>query len=101
MIEAPSDSDNFLIYWTPNALTVTDVSCKVSSATSAVVTLQECDANGGSCVATAIASGTCATTKTSLTVTNSDVDSGDSIVTDIGTVTGSPGYLTVCLTFTE
>ncbi|MGI9538556.1 MAG: hypothetical protein ACR2N6_00230 [Miltoncostaeaceae bacterium] len=96
-VEEPTDSDNFLLFRADAALTVTDVECLTESATSVVVAVEECDANGGSCEATDVASGACGTTNTSLTVTNADVQSGDWLRLDIGTVSGSPGHVTVCL----
>jgi hypothetical protein len=100
-VESPVDADNFLFFRAESVSTVTAVDCMVDAATSADVAVQECDANGGSCEATDVASGTCTTTNASLSVTNSDVQAGDWLRLDIGTVSGSPGHVTLCFTFTQ
>ena len=82
-----------------NDTTVLLVECMVNAATSADVTVEECDGGGASCVS--IATGTCATGNTSLTLSNATVDAGDWLRLDVGSVTGSPGHVTVCVTFTE
>ena len=96
---AAVNGESFLVYRAETALTVNAVDCLVNAATSTVVTVEECDADGGSCVGTAIATGTCATTNTALTVNNSDVDASDWIRLTIGTVTGIPEHVTVCVRF--
>jgi hypothetical protein len=78
---------------------VTAAHCLVASATSAVVSVQECDGDGGNCVATAIASGTCANTTTSMTIANADVDPGDWLRIDVGAISGIPSHVAVCVTF--
>jgi hypothetical protein len=97
VIEAPSDADNFLFFRAASVFTVTRVDCMTgTAATTSVLTVQECDANGASCVS--VATGTCAATNTALTVTNATIDANDWVRIDIGTVTGAPGHLNVCVT---
>lgn len=100
-IESPSDSDNFLFFRTDVGLTVTGIDCLVNTSTSAVITVQECNANGGSCAATEAAM-TCGTTNSteSGAVDDSTIDAGDWLRVDVGAVTGAPGHATVCVTFT-
>lgn len=100
VIESPDDADDLLFFRTDSAITVTGIDCLVDAATSAVVTVQECDANGGSCVAVEAAM-TCGTTNTADDgIDNAAVDAGDWLRVDIGTVSGTPGHVNVCTTFT-
>ncbi len=62
-IESPVSGDSLLFFRADTALTVTHVNCLANAATSAVLTVQECNANGGSCGATEAAM-TCGTTNT-------------------------------------
>lgn len=101
VVESPADADNFLLFRANAAATVTGADCLVDAATSVDVALEECDADGGSCEATAVAGGTCATTNTSLTVTNSDIEAGDWLRLDVGTVVGTPAHVTFCWSFTQ
>lgn len=101
VVESPIDADNFLFFRAASSTTVTAVDCIVAAATSAAVAVQECDANGGGCEVTDIASGTCSVTNISLAVTNSDVQAGDWVRVDIGAISGSPGHVTVCVSFTQ
>lgn len=97
VIESPTDSDNLLFVRAPSALTVSAVNCIANAATSVVLTVQECDANGGSC--TTVATGTCTTSNSGLTVSDSSVDSSDWLRVDVGTVTGTPGHVAACIDF--
>ena len=101
MIEDPADADNVLFFRSENAVTVSSVDCLVNAATSVVIAVEECDSSGGSCVGTDVASGTCGTTITALTVANSGIDAGDIIRIDVGTVTGTPEQVLVCVRFSE
>jgi hypothetical protein len=97
VIEAPSDADNFLFFRAASAFTVSAVNCMTNTAaTTTVITIQECDANGAACVS--VATGTCNATNTSLTVTNGTIDAGDWVRVDVGTVSGTPGHVNVCAT---
>jgi hypothetical protein len=97
VVEAPSDADNFLFFRAASAFTVTGVNCMTSTAASTgVITVQECDANGAACVS--VATGTCAATNTTLTVTNGSIDAGDWVRVDVGVVAGGPGHVNVCAT---
>ena len=100
-IESPIDADNFLFFRADTGLTVTGIDCLVNAATSAVVTVQECDANAASCTATETAM-TCGTTNTTEAggIDDATIDAGDWLRVDIGTVTGLPEHVTVCATFT-
>jgi hypothetical protein len=100
-IEAPADVDNFLFFRAASALTVTRVDCIVGAATSVVITVQECDANGANCQASAVGSGTCSTTNTVITGSNLSIVSGNWLRVDVGTVTGTPGQVNVCVTVSQ
>jgi len=99
-IESPADADNFLFFRAERAITLTGIDCLVGAATSAVVTLQECDSSGGSCGTSEAA--TCSTTNTteSAGIDDAAVDAGDWMRVDIGTVTGSVGQVAFCVTYT-
>lgn len=99
-IETPTDSDNFLWFEAPIALTVTRVTGIVESATSAVLTVQECDSAGDNCSTvesvTADIDGTISTS-----IDNASIDAGDIVRVDVGTVTGTVGQAHLTMTFTK
>jgi len=99
-IETPTDADNFFAFEAPVALTITRVTGIVESATSAVLTWQECDAAGDNCVTieavTADVDGTISTA-----IDNAGIDAGDIIRLDVGTVTGTVGQAHSTITFTK
>src|SRR3990167_1165255 len=100
-IETPTDADNFLFWRAEQAITVTGVFCVVNAATSAVITFQECDVNGGTCGTTEAAL-TCGVTVTSsTTIDDAAIDAGDFLRVDVGTVTGTVGHVIACETFTR
>ena len=96
-VEDPVDADNVLFFRADAALTVTGIDCLVNAATQ-VVTVQECDANGGTCAATEAAI-TCAATNTTEAggIDNAAIDAGDWVRLDVGA--GTVGQLSVCVTF--
>jgi hypothetical protein len=98
-IETPTDADNFFFFVAPQALTITKVTGIVEAATSAVITLQECDAAGDNAATieavTADVDGTISTS-----IDNGAIDAGDVIRVDIGTVTGTVGQAHVTVVFT-
>jgi hypothetical protein len=99
-IETPADADNFLFFKSVRAITVVGVYCVVNAATSAVVTLQECNGDGGSCGTTE--SLTCAATNTqSTSIDDPTVDAGDWMRLDVGTVTGTVGHVSFCAEYRE
>lgn len=95
-IESPVDADNFFLFRAHRAMTVIGIDCIVEDATSAVITVQECDSNGNTCTAIEAAM-TCAVTNTahSGAIDNASLDSGDYIRVDVGTVTGTVGQVHV------
>src|SRR3990167_2901065 len=103
-IETPADADNFLMYRVPVTSTVTSLNCIVEAATSAVILFQECDTAGDNCSnidgATTI---TCDVDGQADdgALSNAAIDATDWIRLDIGTVTGTVGHVTACLTFTK
>jgi hypothetical protein len=103
-IETPADADNFLMYRVPLASTVTSLNCIVEAATSAVIIFQECDTAGDNC------SGIDGATTITCDVdgqaddgalSNAGIDATDWIRLDVGTVTGTVGHVTACLTYTK
>ena len=101
VIETPADADNFLFFRTDSAITITGIDCLVNAATSAVITVQECDANGGTCGTTEAAI-TCAATNTTEAagIDDAAVDAGDYMRIDVGAVTGTVGHVIVNVTYT-
>jgi hypothetical protein len=100
LIEAPVSGDDLLFFRADTALTVTGIDCLVSSATSVVITVRECNSNGASCTATEAAM-TCGTTNTTESggIDNNSIDAGDWVRILVGTVTGTPGHVNVCVLF--
>lgn len=101
IIETPVDADNLLFFRAEEALTVTAIDCLVNAATSVPITVQECDANGGTCVAIEAAI-TCGTTNSTEAagIDNATVDAGDWLRIDVGVPSGTPGHVAVCINFT-
>lgn len=99
-IETPTDADNIFFFEAPIALTVTRVTGIVEAATSAVLTVQECDSAGDNCstveAVTADIDGTISTS-----IDNASIDAGDMVRVDVGTVTGTVGQAHLTLTFTK
>jgi hypothetical protein len=100
-IESPANGDSFLFFRAEAALTVTHINCLSNAATSTVITVQECNSNGGSCGATEAAM-TCGTTNTTESggIDDSSVASGAWMRVLVGTVSGTPGHVAVCVTYT-
>lgn len=101
-IESPTDADNFLFFRASRGLTVTGIDCVVHAATSAVITVQECNGNGTTCGTTEAAM-TCTTTNTTEAagIDDATVDTGDWLRIDVGAVTGTVGQVSVCMEYTE
>jgi len=101
VIESPVSGDSFLFFKADAAITITHVNCLSNAATSTILTVQECNSNGGSCGTTEAAM-TCATTNTAESggIDDSTVTSGEWMRVLVGTVTGTPGHVTVCVSFT-
>jgi hypothetical protein len=97
-LESPVDADNKLFWRTDVAITVTGIDCISEDATSTVITVQECNGDGNSCAATEAAM-TCGVTNTAhaATIDDAAIDAGDWMRVDIGTVTGTPGQVNVCM----
>jgi hypothetical protein len=90
-IDPTATTTDWFFFRTESAITITGIDCIVDAATSVVLTLRECDANGGSCAATEAAI-TCATTNTTEAAGIDDavVAAGVWMRVLRGTVTGSP-----------
>jgi hypothetical protein len=99
-LDSPTDSDNKFMFVAQVALTVTSVTGIVEDATSAVLTLQECDSAGDNCstieAVTADVDGTISTS-----IDNAGIDAGDVVRVDVGTVTGTVGSAHVTVAFTK
>lgn len=102
-VETPADADDLIWFRADLALTITGIDCIVEDATSAVITVEECDGNADNCAgvdgATTI---TCAVTNTADdgSLSNPSIDAADWVRLDVGAITGTPGHLTTCVTFT-
>jgi hypothetical protein len=101
LIESPVNGDDFLFFRADTAITVTGIDCLVNAATSVVMTLKECNSNGGSCGDTEAAI-TCGTTNATESggIDDTAVDAGDWMRIAVGTVTGTPGHANLCVSFT-
>lgn len=100
-IETPVAAETFFFFRADEAATVTGIDCIVEDATSAIITVQECDADGDTCTAIEAAM-TCAVTNTAhaSTIDNASIDAGDRIRVLVGTVSGTPGQVAVDVTGT-
>jgi len=101
IVETPTDADNFIMFYAKTAITITDINCICEDATSVVIDIQECDSAGDNC-ATVDATITCDVdgAEDDGSFSNGAIDATDWLRLDIGTVTGTPGHVTVCVTFT-
>lgn len=79
----------------PYGMTVQTVGCVTDAATSVVLDVQECNANGASCATILSGTITCGTTYGTGTVSDSAIAAGNYVFFSLGTVTGTPGYLYV------
>jgi hypothetical protein len=83
----------------PFGMTVTSVGCVTDAATSAVLDVQECNADGASCSTILSATLTCGTTYEytdgTPSVSDSAIAAGNYVFFSVGTVTGTVGYLYV------
>jgi hypothetical protein len=100
-IDPASATTDWLFWRPPTALTVTHVRCIVDAATSVVLTLRECDGDGGTCGATEAAI-TCATTTTSESGGVDDAAVAANVWMRVlrGTVTGTPAQAVLCMEYT-
>jgi hypothetical protein len=101
--ESPSDSDSFLLFKAPEDLTITDIDCIVDpadSGESVIIDVQECDSAGDNCV-TVDATITCDNDGASDdgSLSNGSIDSGDWLLIDTGTVTGTVTQLSVTILY--
>ena len=101
VIDSPTSSDSYLFFRTTRDVRVTEIDCLVNAATSALMTFQDCDGNGGSCGNVA-AQQTCGTTNTqTTTITAPIIAAGTWTRIVMGTVTGTVGHVNTCVTFKE
>ncbi len=84
----------------PYGMTVSSVGCVTDAATSVVLDVQECNANGATCVTILSATITCGTTYGTGTISDSAIAAGGYVFFSLGTVTGTPGYLYVDFNYT-
>lgn len=95
-IESPVEGDTFMLGESDLAFTVTAMDCRVEDATSAIITLQECDQDGNSC--TTIESVTCAITKTSDNGIDDSAIASDSVIRAlVGVVTGTVDHVNITM----
>jgi hypothetical protein len=101
IIEDPATADNFLFWHVERAATLTGIDCISEDATSTTIQLQECDGGGGGCGAseTGIACDTNGATESG-GFTDPDIDGGDWMRANVTSVSGTPGHVTFCVTFT-
>jgi hypothetical protein len=105
LIETPADADDLLFFRPDNAVTITSIDGIVESATSAVVVVSECDSAGDNCGSANSKleeSLTCDVDGATDdgTIGNAGVAAGNWLRAQVGTVTGTPGHCTVCVTMT-
>jgi len=84
----------------PHGMTVTSVGCVTDAATSVVLDVQECNANGASCGTILSGTITCGTTYGTGSVSDSSIAAANYVFLSLGTVSGTPGYLYVDFNYT-
>lgn len=106
VVPSVADTDDMLIMKAPYGMTITGIHCLVSAATNAVIRLRECTSTGDCAGAGSndIDDGdlTCDTDGESDTTISTDatIDSGDWIKLNVVSISGTPGVLTVTVTYT-
>ena len=100
-IDPAATVTDWFMYRFNRAATINGIDCIVDAATSVVLTLRECDGNGGTCAATEAAM-TCGPTNTTEAagIDDPNGDAGDYMRVLRGTVTGSPTQAMLCFHFT-
>lgn len=100
-VDPNHSTTNWLFFRANEALTLTGIDCIVDAATSVVLTLRECDSNGGSCADSEAAITCNATNSTEASgIDDTAVDAGDWLRITRGTVTGSPLQAELCVSYT-
>lgn len=91
-VKAPADGDK-IGFRKAYPITITDVVCATDAATSAVLDVQECDANAANCTTVLSGTITCGTTHAHGTISDASIAAGAFVKFIVGTVTGSVGFL--------
>lgn len=99
-VEDPA-TESVLLFKAPYPLVIEGVDCVSVGGTSSDIDIQECDANGGTCVDIDTTPITCGLTNTADdgTISDPDIDAGDYVRLNIGTVTGSVTQLNVTVEY--
>jgi hypothetical protein len=102
VVKTPVDADDFLLFKSQTAITVTDIHCFASGGTSIAVDIQECDSAGANC-ATVDAAITCDTdgAEDDGTLSNGAIDAGDWVKVVMAAPTGTVNFLTVSIYYVE
>lgn len=100
VVPSVADTDDMLFVKLPYGITAVSLDCIVSAATSATINIQECDSAGANCTDMATSDLACDTDGANTTTFNNAVaDSGDWLKLDVASISGTPGTLTVTLTY--
>lgn len=101
VVPSVADTDDMFILKLPWGITVTALDCIVSAATSATINIQECGSDGTSCTDMATSDLACDTDgANTTTLNNAAADAGDWLKLDVASISGTPGTLTVTVTYT-
>ena len=99
----PVASSNTLLWKAPYNSRIDTINCIVDpgGSSSAVINIQNCNANGSSCASVDTSSITCGNTNSADdgSLSSPTITSGDWVNLNIGTVTGSPAKLTVTVKY--
>jgi len=103
ILEKPVAAESFIIEKADVAYTLTDIDCIVSASTSAVMTVQECNTNAGSC--TTVEALTCLTTNVADNgIDDTGIAAGNWMRVLVGAVTDITGdgeHVTVIIKYTR
>lgn len=101
VVPSVADTDDMFILKLPWGITVTSLDCIVSAATSATINIQECGSDGTSCTDMATSDLACDTDGANTTTfNNAAADANDWLKLDVASISGTPGTLTVTVTYT-
>lgn len=100
VVPSVAATDDMILMKLPFGITALSLDCIVSAATSATINIQECDSAGANCVDMATSDLACDTDgANTATFNNAVADSGDWLKLDVASIDGTPGTLTVTLTY--
>ncbi len=102
VVKTPADADDFILFRSRTATTISNIYCIAQGGTSISLTIQECDSAGANCSNVDDAQ-TCDTDGAldDGSLSNASIDAGDWIKVLLGAPTGTVNFLTVSIYYEE